>query len=159
MVSECLFRPYYDAVLSDPNHPMYFNEEGTAEFLQELISHGEGVDLDHGKNETIQVATVAFKEFDTTVNGWLVKEQFRALKKYFKVESVEEKKALDNFVENLANMHVNCTIIMPDGRKFRKSRGLINGSKEYKYLQYRLTYFYIQFGIAMRWFEKSRKYR
>lgn len=64
---------------------MYFNEDGTAEFLQELISHGEGVDLDGGKNETIQVATVAFKEFDTTVNGWLVKEQFKSLKNYVKL--------------------------------------------------------------------------
>jgi len=150
MVSECLFRPYYDAVLNDPNHPMYFNEDGTAEFLQELISHGEGVDLDGGKNETIQVATVAFKEFDTTVNGWLVKEQFKSLKNYFRVNTIEEQKTLDNFVDNLANMHVNCTVVMPDGRKFRKSRGLINGAKEYKYLQYRLTYFYIQFGLAMQ---------
>ena len=149
MVSECLFLPYYQSVLSDPNHPMYFKEDQTAEYLQDMISHGEGVDLET-KNEVIQIGTVAFKDFDTTVNGWLIKEHLKSLKKYFKVKTVKEKERLSTFIDNLANMHVNCTIVMPDGRKFRKSRGLINGAKEYKYLQYRLTYFYIQFGLAMQ---------
>lgn len=152
-VSECIFRPYYESVSSDPTHPMYSDPNNVTTFFNDLLRCDEII-KPHKKQE-LQIASIKLNDFDLEVPSWLIRKQITSMYKYFNFGSPNEQAKWKNFIENIATCHIHPKLIMPDGHVFKKSQGLISGSKEYKYLQVRLTYFFMQYCLALQQLESE----
>ena len=129
---------------------MYTDHTKTTKFFNELLSVDDI--LNTPKKTEIQISTIKLQDFDPEIQSWVIEKQLEPLIKYFSFPP-SEINAWKNYIKKLAICHNNAKIVMPDGRIFKRTQGLISGAKEYKYLQYRINYFLIQYCLAIQQLE------
>ena len=122
-----------------PSSLMYTDHTKTTKFFNELLSVDDI--LNTPKKTEIQISTIKLQDFDPEIQSWVIEKQLEPLIKYFSFPP-SEINAWKNYIKKLAICHNNAKIVMPDGRIFKRTQGLISGAKEYKYFFfYCRTYF------------------
>lgn len=100
--------------------------------------------LENENSDDIKTAMIDYQGYDSSVDAWVIKEQYQSIKNYF--DFGDERDEWHNFIDNLRNEFINSKFMMPDGFIFAKTRGVTSGAYETTYINSRVNYFYIQFG-------------
>jgi len=126
LVVEGFYAPLmYRDFMSDPNSPMLNGKSAQRLYTEWCANLREGETL-YGLD---------FSAFDTSVPAWIIKLAFDILRQNINFEtfdgkpvSKQEAQKWRNVWDGMVYYFINTPILMPDGRMFRKFRGVPSGS-------------------------------
>nr|QHD64804.1 RNA dependent RNA polymerase [Plasmopara viticola lesion associated Partitivirus 1] len=126
LVVEGFYAPLmYRDFMSDPNSPMLNGKSAQRLYTEWCCKLREGETL-YGLD---------FSSFDTKVPAWLIRVAFDILRQNINFETFDGKPVSKNDAQKWRNVwdgmvwyFINTPILMPDGRMFRKFRGVPSGS-------------------------------
>ena len=89
-----------------------------------------------------------YKSYDSSIDKWVIDKMYESIKSYF--DFGRDKQKWFNFIDKMKLNFVNAKFIMPDGLVFQKLRGVTSGASETTYINTRINYFYINFGVVLQ---------